>query len=393
MDAVTVKRQRADRGDGSVKQVQTGKHKGRWRARLTYRDKWNRTQDVDKLLPTQREAKAFLKQFKSDIEKGKENNQGYTLGEWFDWLKVNDWPDNVKASTISYRVFRFEKYTRPILGDLHISKIRPMMVKDFYKEIERLKAGANTIAAVKNDLVNMTNKAIAYEIHDGSNPFAIVKVDTPELRAGVALTPAKAKYSLLRMAAAVRRGELEPWPLMFATIALCAGLRRGELLALSEEQFDFAQGLLTVDRAVIVLDKGRQEMGLPKKDKVRSVVLSNHLAKWVQSYIEQTKGERGDCKLLFPSGNSKPIQVRRLRTVWAKACKLAKFPAGMILHDTRLTHNTWIEKLMPQVSDSTRLAHMGHAATGVNLRYYTRELSPAMDELRKGLDELINKAG
>ncbi|HWA81899.1 MAG TPA: hypothetical protein VG820_00590 [Fimbriimonadaceae bacterium] len=117
MDAVTIKRPRADRGDGSVKQVQTGKHKGKWRARLMYRDKWNRRQDVDKILPTQREAKAFLKQFKSDIEKGKENAAGYTLGEWFEWLRANDWPGTVKESTISYRVFRFEKYARPILGD------------------------------------------------------------------------------------------------------------------------------------------------------------------------------------------------------------------------------------------------------------------------------------
>ena len=393
MDAVTEKRPRADRGDGSVKQIQTGKHKGKWRARLTYRDKWNRRQDVDKILHTQKEAKNFLKGFKKDLEKGKENEQGYTLGQWFDWLRANDWPDHVKESTISYRVFRFEKYTRPILGDLPISKIRPMMVKDFYTEIAELGAGANTVAAVKNDLVNMTNKAISYEIHDGSNPFAVVKVETPDLRAGVALTPAQAKYGLLRMAAAVRAGELEQWPLMLTTIALCAGLRRGELLALSEEQFDFAQGLLTVDRAVIVLDKGRQELGLPKKDKVRSVVLSEQLAAWVQEYLKQTKEARKGSKLLFPSATGTPLQVRRLRTVWDRARKAARFPADMILHDARLTHNTWIEKLMPQVSDSTRLAHMGHAATGVNLRYYTRELSPAMDELRKGLDYLISKAG
>lgn len=161
-----------------------------------------------------------------------------------------------------------------------------MMVKDFYKEIERQNAGANTIAAVKSDLVNMTNKAIAYEIHDGSSPFAIVKVDTPGLRTGVALTPAQAKFSLLRMAAAVRRGELELWPLMLATIALCAELRRGELLALSEEQFDFAQGLLTVDRAVMSSTKDAKRWDCPRKTRSAQSCYPSNSPKWVQSYID-----------------------------------------------------------------------------------------------------------
>jgi integrase len=391
MDAQPITRQRAERGGGSVKQILTGKHKGKWRARLVYRDKWNRTKEVDKLLPTQREAKAFLKQFKKEIEAGREPEKGYTLAEWFDWLKANDWPDTIRENTIGYRSMRFEKYTRPILGDMPLQMIRPLMVKSFYNEIEELGAGKHTIEAVKTDLVGMMNKAIAYEVYDGSNPFSVIRVEAPTLRTGVALTPAQARYGLLRMAAAVRRGDLELWPLMLTTIALLTGLRRGELLALSTEQFDFAQGLITVDRAVIVHSDGSQEIGLPKKSKVRSVVLSSQLGTWIQEYLRVT--DRNNSSLLFPSETSKPRMVKRLRAHWANARKYAKFADSMILHDCRLTHNTWIEKLMPQVSDSTRLAHMGHAATGVNLRYYTRELSPAMDELRKGLDNLISKAG
>jgi len=224
------------------------------------------------------------------------------------------------------------------------------------------------------------------EIHDGANPFAVVKVEAPMLRIGVALAPDQAKRGLLRMYAASQRGDLEPWIVCLSAIALYTGLRRGELLALTEEKFDFSQGLITVDQAVIVLDKGRQELGLPKKDKVRSAVLSETLGGWIRHYSEGT--DRGS-KLLFPSETGTPLQVRRLRFVWEKAKKIAKFPPEMILHDCRLTHNNWIEKLMPTVSDSTRVAHMGHAATGVNLRYYTRELTPAMDELRKALDDLI----
>jgi integrase len=387
VSVTTSRKPRADRGDGSIKQITNGRGKGNWRVRLTYRDKWNRKQSVDKQFETQKEAKAFLKQFKQDIEKGKQNEKGYTLGEWFDWLKENDWPTSVRQNTISYRTFRFEKYTRPILGDMPLPMLRPMMVRDFYTEIEKLGAGKHTVEAVKTDLVGMINKAISFEVFDGSNPFSVIRIEAPTLREGTALTPTQAKYGLLRMAAAVRRGELAEWPLVFVTIALCTGLRRGELLALDESQFDFAQALITVDRALIVHGDGKQEIGLPKKDKVRSVVLSKQLATWVQTYLK-TADRRGST-LLFPSETGKPLMVRRLRDHWARARTAAKFPSSMVPHDCRLTHNNWIEKLMPQVSDSTRLAHMGHSASGVNLRYYTRELTPAMDELRKGIDGLI----
>ncbi len=388
---VKVMRTRADKGDGSIKQILTGKHKGKWRARLTFRDQWNRKQEFDRIFLTHRQAKVELKQFIRDVELGKVMGaEGYTLGQWFDWLKANDWPDSIKASTISYRTFRFEKYIRPVLGDAQISMIRPMMVKSFYKELEagKEKIRPNALRAVKNDLVNMTNKAIAYEIHDGSNPFAVIKLETLALRAGVALTPDHTKRGLLRMYAASKKGILEPWIVCLSAIALYTGMRRGELLALSKEQFDFEQGLITIDRALIVFDKGRQELGLPKKNKVRSAVLAPTLGTWIQMYLEQ---RGGSSDLLFPSQAGTPLQVHRVRLVWEKAKRIAKFPNKMILHDCRLTHNNWIEKLMPNVSDSTRLAHMGHAASGVNLRYYTRELTPAMDELRKGLEILIRQ--
>jgi len=395
MSAVTTtksKKPRADRGDGSIKEILTGKHKGKWRVRLTYRDKWNRTQDVDKIVSTQREGKELLKQVKKDVEADKSIGQAeLSLGQWFDWLKENDWVHNVKSNTISYRAMRFENYTRPLLGEMLLTSIRPMTVRSFYTELKGKKIGANTLQAVKNDLVNVVNKAIAYEVLDGSNPFSVIKVETPPLRKGVALTPHQARFALMRLFIFTRRQEFELWAFMMFVLAICTGLRRGELLALTIPQFDLTAGLLTVDRAVEVQEKGHQEVSLPKKNKVRTVVLAPIVCQWIAAFIQETEEARGASELLFPSSTGKPFMVSRQRQTWALARKLVRFPKEMTLHDCRLSHNNWIEKLMPSVSESTRLEHMGHAAQGVNRRNYTRELTPAMEDLQKQLQALFTE--
>lgn len=390
------KKPRADRGDGSVKQVLTGKHKGKWRARLTYRDKWNRKQEFDRIVGTQREAKQVLKDFKRQLEQGHHTTEReYTLGEWFDWLKDNDWTKELKANTIAYRSMRFERYVRPTLGDMPLSSIRPMAARTFLTEVERRFAaigepiGQSTLCSIKSDLVNIINKAIAYEVLDGANPFSVVRVETPELRKGVALTPTQARVAMLRLLVHTQRGEFELWALMMFVLALGTGMRRGELLALAEEQFDFEQGTITVDRAVVVLEKGRQAEDLPKKDKVRTVVLAPTLGKWVKAYLTETKDQRG-CSLLFPNAAGKPKMVSQQRKAWHLARKLGKLLPKMVLHDCRLTHNTWIEKLMPEVPTSTRLAHMGHAAGDINSRNYLRELSSATALLRNHLEKLTH---
>lgn len=97
-----------------------------------------------------------------------------------------------------------------------------------------------------------------------------------------------------------------------------------EALAPDEPQFDFAQGPITVDCALTVHGDGRQEIGLPKKDKVRSVVMSKQVAAWVQTYLKNS--ERNGSTFLFPSETGKPLMVRRLRDHWARARTAAKFP-------------------------------------------------------------------
>lgn len=387
MSGQRVTRIRANRGDGSVVQVPTGKHAGKWRARLTYRDRWNRVQRTDKIFATQTEARSYLKRLRLDLEHGRDiNDRSRTLGEWFDWLASNEWPSRIADSTLGARVSRFNRYTRAHLGDVPLSLIRPLMVREFYERAKHLGAGGHTLVEIRGDLVLAFNDALRFEIFDGSNPFALMRVDKPALREGIALEPEPAFESMRKLRLAVEQGRISGRDLLCVQIALFAGLRRGEIMALAEEQLDFKKNLISVDRAARVRRNGSQFIGLPKRNKKRKAALASHLAESIQAHL---RTRSNGSTLLFPSAEGTPLMAKRFREHVDRAILVGEFPQNMTLRDFRLTHNNWIEKHMPDISDGVRLVHMGHSLIGVNLRHYTRDSEPAIQRLAESIDAFI----
>ena len=389
-------RPRATKGEGSVKKIESGRHKGKFRVRLVCRDKWNLPHELDKLVTTEAEGKRALREFKDEVANTKKKQSvGYTLAQWAEWLRVNEWPEKVTTKTIAGRNRRYNKFIGPILGNMPLDDINPLVAKEFFVELrKRHVLSANTLHEVRKDLSGYMLSAIRYTTYTcGGNPFVVVTLPKIEEREGVALTPLEARISLMRLAVMARQGRIDlMWP-MFLALALGAGLRRGELFALTEEQFDLSQGLLTIDRALVQDEKGRQFIGQPKGGKHRTAVLCPSLCKWVKEYIETTRPARNAKKpttLLFPNGVGGLMEVSDHRKEFQEIKTLVKLPGSMSLRDCRLSHNNWIEKLMPFVSDSTRKEHMGHALLGVNQKHYTRSLTDAMRILSKELERVAN---
>ena len=394
----TAERPRATRGEGSVKKIDTGRHKGKWRVRIVCRDKWNLPHELDKLVSTEAEGKKALREFKDEVARAKKRQtEGYTLAEWAAWLRVNEWAEKNVSKTIAERNRRFERFIGPILGNMPLEDINPLVAKEFFVELRsRHQLTPGTLHTIRKDLSGYMLNAIRYATYTcGGNPFVVVTLPKIQERPGVALTPLQARMSLMRLGVMVRQGRLDiMWP-MFLGLALGAGLRRGELFALTEEQFDLEQGLLLIDRALVIDEKGIQTIGQPKCGKHRTAVLCPSLCKWVKEYIDTTKEARNAIKpttLLFPNNQGGLMEVSEHRREFQEIKTLVKLPGSMSLRDCRLSHNNWIEKLMPMVSDSTRKEHMGHALLGVNQRHYTRSLTDAMRILSRELEKVASGA-
>lgn len=373
---------RAAHGDGSCQQIKSGRHAGKWRVQTLVKDGLGGKKRVSRLFPTQRDGKTFLRSLIKDEDKAVALAiKDVTVAEWFDWLAENDWPETLDEKTIAYRKSRFETYAKSRWGKVPLTRVDPIEVKAFYKKLKENGVGHATRVALRSDLVRMFNQAVdPYRKVPATwgNPFRLT-IDRPDVRDAVALTPTEAVNAL-------SSEKLSPRQRAMLGVFLLGGLRLSEQMALTVRQVNFVEGLLYIDQAVHLDPKGGQFLGLPKCDKKRVAVLIPELAELLRPLC---KDKSSDTYVWSAKSINKPRTKKRTYDDWAAIVVACGLPTEMSPQDCRLSHNNWIEKLCPEVSETTRKEHIGHATSGVNEVNYTRPITPAQDLLRLSMSGLL----
>jgi len=373
---------RAEMGDGSCREIMSGRQMGKWRVQYRITEPSGRRRRLSRIFDTKTEARTFLRDLRHGRKiEAKRQSQELTLAAWFDWLVENDWSEALAENTIGYRRARFARYVDDHLGGVPLSRIDALQVRAFYQALRKQGLSASLICAIKTDLVRVFNQAISpYQRIPTSiaNPFRL-SLTRPVTRQAVALTPQEVKK-------AIRSPNLSASQRAQLSLFLLAGLRLGEVMAITCGQLRFRDNLITVDRAVQVAFGGAQTVGLPKGRKTRNVVMCMMLREILQ---EHCKGLNPDGLLWPAATENKPRMKKLVYATWRTILRDAKLPPEMSPHDCRLTHINVIEKLMPNVSTTTLKEHVGHAATGVTEANYTRPLTSAQSILRKELDRVF----
>jgi len=375
---------RTAHGDGSCREIKTGKLTGKWRVQYVVKGTQGVKKRLSRVFPTQREGKDFLRSLlKEEDRTAFVAAKEITFGDWFMWLAENDWPDSLDQKTIRDRVSRFKRYAEKRWGRIPLSKIDPMDVKTFYQTLKADDVGQHTCIALRNSLVRAFNQAITpYRRvpHFMGNPFCLT-MSAPERREAVALSPEQAKKALSSQ-------NLDPSRRAMLGIFLLAGLRLGEQMALTRGQIHEDRGVILVDRAVKLTANSAQSVGLPKGGKMRAAVLCDYLKDLLMPVIRDLCPD----DLVWSAATvNQPRMKKLVYATWRTIVKDAGLPPDMTPHDNRLTHINWIEKLCPDVSSTTLKEHVGHSAQGVTEINYTRPLAPSQDQLRKNLDALFEE--
>lgn len=392
-------------GEGSIRKRLSGKLAGKWRVQWSYDDPMsNDLTTVDRTFPTQAEAARFLKELKARVHTGQkieESNtkKALTLNAWFDDLAgtsesgyAGRWSeDGMKLQTIAAKVSRYNSNVRHSeLGSLPVQFIDVDRARAFFRAMKEAGKSKATMKDVQAVLVKVMDDAIdTYEKFPNlRNAFSKVKLETPEAREAIVVTPESAMKAIRKLEAPDDRA--------FLGLYFLAGLRLSEQMALTAEQVDFAQGVIVIDRAIKLGPTGRQEVGLPKGDKTRLVALCPTLADLLKPVVGDSDGY-----LFHADSADKPKMKKVVYSNWKRILKESGLPDELELRDCRLSHNSWIEKFCPKVSLSTRLEHMGHSVNRnnsehkgltVNVRNYTRFLSGGLDILRKELERVVKAA-
>ncbi|MCZ7579490.1 MAG: tyrosine-type recombinase/integrase [Fimbriimonadaceae bacterium] len=392
-------------GEGSIRKRLSGKLAGKWRVQWSYDDPMsNDLTTVDRTFPTQAEAARFLKELRARVHTGQKIEESntkkpLTLNAWFDDLAgtsesgyAGRWSeDGMKLQTITAKVSRYNSNVRHSeLGSLPVQLIDVDRARAFFRAMKEAGKSKATMKDVQAVLVKVMNDAIdTYEKFPNlRNAFSKVKLETPEAREAIVVTPENAMKAIRKLEAPADRA--------FLGLYFLAGLRLSEQMALTAEQVDFAQGVIVIDRAIKLGPTGRQEVGLPKGDKTRLVALCPTLADLLKPVVGDSDGY-----LFSAESADKPKMKKVVYSTWKRILKESELPTDLELRDCRLSHNSWIEKFCPKVSLSTRLEHMGHSVNRnysehkgltVNVRNYTRFLSGGLDILRKELERVVKAA-
>lgn len=373
---------RADNHDGSCREILTGKHAGKWRVQFTEVGETGLKSRLSRIFPTKTEAKDFLDRLRRGerIQQAKLNREP-TFGEWFEWLAENDWPETLASVTVAQRRARFRKYVAKHFTAKSLSKIDALQVRAFYRLLRDQGASEALVQTVKSDLVRAFNQAITpYQRIPMSlaNPFRL-PVPRPKPREAVALTPEEVKRALSEPALSESQRAM-------LALFLLAGLRLGEVMAITRGQLRFDENLIVIDRAVHVEFGGKQTIGLPKGGKTRNAVMCRTLAVILAPYV----AEMAPDDIVWSAATANQPRMKKLvYATWRTIVRDAKLPTTMSPHDCRLTHINLIEKMMSEVSTTTLKEHVGHAASGVTEANYTRPLTSAQRLLQNNLDRLL----
>lgn len=407
-------------GEGSVKQVESGRHKGKWRLQWTIL-LGGEPQKVDEIFALKGDATRWRDDKKVELRTGVRaeavrsraatsvqavfeefagrKEEGYLDGKW-----VADGSSPLTVSTAAYRWGKWVEGS-PV-AKVPIRSLSRDHARAHVRSMRERGAPVQTILDVTGVFKKVVNGAIRERpnCRDLLNPFVGLSVESNQERGArlkargereategprlVTLSPKAAMKGI--------RAAEDPQARALLAVRLLAGLRLGEEMALCEEQLDFERGIIVVDRAVHLTPTGGQYVGLPKGNKIRLVAMCPTLAAILRDHVGTLPS--GRQHLFGASREDRPRMKDKTYNLWQAALEAAGLPQGLVPKGCRVSHNNWVEKLMPRVSPSTRLEHMGHSLKGVegapkgltvNLRNYTAHIPEAYAILRREIERVL----
>lgn len=310
---------------------------------------------------------------------------------------LETWLDHVKTQVTPRTHERYCELVRkniaPLIGALHLSKLRPVQISDAY---------AKALASGRRDgkgglapstvvyMHRLIKHALAQAVKWGlisRNPADAVT--PPKVERGTLTT-----YDMPQTAELLEvvRGTRLHVPIM---LAVMCGLRRGEIVALRWRNVDLdGMGLAIVESAEQTKDGVRYKP--PKSGKGRRVALSATVAEELRRHkLRQAEellklGIRQDeSAFVYAQEDGSPIQPRSLTHAWMKAIGDSELPR-IRFHDLRHAHATHL--LASGVHPKVASERLGHSRVGVTLDLYSHVLPGMQEDAASRVDEALRLA-
>lgn len=349
---------------------------------------------------TKKEAEQKRDNYLSDVRNGLDiNYRNMTIGDLMKlWLfEVLIHSDKIKPQTFSrYEiVYRLYVKTSP-LNSIKISDIRQLNIQKYYNELSR--QGKSKILI--NDINIHINPFFRYAVKQGfilKNPCTGIIIPSKNNVKHEIKPFTDEEIKLLR------NNCKNPYLKMIINIGLGTGLRIGEIWALTENDFNFEENTIKVNKSVKrVLFKTTDTksitkivVGSPKtKSSNRTVPIPSILVSEIKAfvklqkekYIEKGVSYNSKTSQIFISQNCKFLDYISILNTWKKLLKNSSIEHRG-LHSLRHTYAT---KLFEKnISIKTVSELLGHSSIDITSGIYIHVMPKLKVEATEYLNELF----
>lgn len=336
---------------GSVRKLPSGRYQARYRvggqmlgAPTTFR--------------TKRDAEAYLATVRTDMERGTwiDPRGGQITLRAYATRWLDQRPD-LRPRTVELYEGQLRLHILPALGELVLTRITPTKVRDWHAGMLRAgRPGQSTAAKCYRLLHAILNTAVADELLF-RNPCRIKGASQEK--------PAERPIASIPQVFAIA-DAIDPRFRVMVLVGAFAGLRLGEMLALTRERVDLENGCLKVVEQYQQLKDGTNVLGPPKSAAgVRTVATPAVLIPELEHQLASL-AEPGRTGLVFPGRDGQPLRRASWYTAWSRAVNEVGI-YGMRPHDLRHTGNTLAA--MTGASTKELMARFGQSTPRAALIY------------------------
>lgn len=295
-----------------------------------------------------------------------------TLAEVFEFY-LKDKENDLKPRTLYQKKLFFKKYILNQLGSFDIHELTPLILKRWQNDFLNKNLKNTSLKNARAKLSSVLNYCVNfYGLKE--NPFS--KIPLPKNKKELQNKEEYIVWNIddFNKAMAVLNSEKEKTAL---ALSFWTGIRKGELLALTWEDFDEENETLTISKNKQYLNNVGLVIGTPKTNFSRTIELPKKLCELLKNYKkEKFKGNAKE--------NLFPFTHNFLFNAIKKSVELAGVPRIRV-HDLRHSHaSVLISQNFPIAYISKRL---GHSKISITLDTYTHFLEREAGEIKKKLDE------
>ncbi len=302
------------------------------------------------------------------------------------WLDHKKKYDNIAATTRSdYE--NILKHIKPLLGNLKVQEIKTFSLQKYFDK-KSLELSGTTLRKHKRLLNSLFIYAIDMELIS-KNPVTKVKLQKFKKEESKVLDINEGQ----RLLDVVQKNRTLKMPV---TLALLLGLRRGECLALTWDNIDYKNKIITINKNLEYVDKELIFKETKTLKSTRRIAITDSMIKLLKDHykwqMEMTLRSGGTWKneynlVCTQKTTGKPIIPHSISSNFKRFLIQYKFDKNIRFHDLRHTNASIM--LAANIAPKIASERLGHSNIAITLDLYSHVLENVNREASNQIEELL----